>query len=276
MRQPLQFAIALGVLTCLLLGAGDALAEGSTQGVTEGDLPLMVLPLDALPDEYADLEINNESGFDDPGDTPEPDVINAYGLAYGDPDSDRRGVGTVVALFTSASAATDLVADEIEHFGDYREVETFPVADLGDGATGIVGRADFGDEKITEVIFTLGPLAAAAGALRYDDADVRAQVEEMARALFDRMKGVLLGDVTETTALLPPDVNCDSQVNSVDAALILQLDARLVSSLRCGVLADASRDGTINSIDAALILQLIGGWPARPAATVDNTSRLPP
>ncbi len=55
------------------------------------------------------------------------------------------------------------------------------------------------------------------------------------------------------------DVNCDRSVNSIDAALVLQLGAGLVSSLACGSAADANHDGRVNSIDAALILQYSAG-----------------
>ena len=55
------------------------------------------------------------------------------------------------------------------------------------------------------------------------------------------------------------DVNCDGRVNAIDAALILQRDAGLVSTLPCDENADVSGDGRINSIDASLILQREAG-----------------
>jgi alpha-tubulin suppressor-like RCC1 family protein len=55
------------------------------------------------------------------------------------------------------------------------------------------------------------------------------------------------------------DVNCDHGVNSIDAALVLQLGAGLLSSLTCGAAADTNHDGHVNSIDAALILQFSAG-----------------
>ena len=69
---------------------------------------------------------------------------------------------------------------------------------------------------------------------------------------------------TATRTATPPgglvgDVNCSSSVDSIDAALVLQLGAGLVNSLSCQQNADANGDGSINSIDAALILQFGAG-----------------
>jgi hypothetical protein len=62
-----------------------------------------------------------------------------------------------------------------------------------------------------------------------------------------------------TPAVMRGDVNKDGQVTSVDAALILQFDARLIGALQHPDNADVNGDGEVNSIDAALILQLIAG-----------------
>ena len=85
-------------------------------------------------------------------------------------------------------------------------------------------------------------------------------------------------DITETAsngsvecAVAPPtntpttpakacgDVNDDGQVNSVDASLILQLKAGLISSLVNEESGDVNGDGNLTSVDAALILQLDAG-----------------
>ncbi len=61
------------------------------------------------------------------------------------------------------------------------------------------------------------------------------------------------------------DVNCDDSINSIDAALVLQFGAGLLSSLACDGAADVNHDGNVNSIDAALILQYSAGLlPALP------------
>ena len=60
-----------------------------------------------------------------------------------------------------------------------------------------------------------------------------------------------------TPAGLSGDVDCNNTVDSIDATLILQFDARLITRLRCQENADVNQDGTINSIDAVLIGSLI-------------------
>lgn len=55
------------------------------------------------------------------------------------------------------------------------------------------------------------------------------------------------------------DVDCDHDVDSIDAALVLQFDADLIHSLSCFDNGDISHDGHVNSIDATIILQLAAG-----------------
>ncbi len=55
------------------------------------------------------------------------------------------------------------------------------------------------------------------------------------------------------------DVNCDGNVNSIDAALVLQREAGLIDSLPCSENADMNRDGITDSLDAGLILNYNAG-----------------
>lgn len=55
------------------------------------------------------------------------------------------------------------------------------------------------------------------------------------------------------------DVNCSGAVDSIDAALILQLSAGLAGSLPCQQNADVNGSGAVDSIDAALVLQFTAG-----------------
>ncbi len=64
---------------------------------------------------------------------------------------------------------------------------------------------------------------------------------------------------TPTGGFTPGDVNKDGVVNSVDAAIILQYVAGLISNLNHPDNADANQDGVVNAVDAALILQYEAG-----------------
>jgi hypothetical protein len=55
------------------------------------------------------------------------------------------------------------------------------------------------------------------------------------------------------------DVNCDHIRTSVDSLLVLQFVADLLSALECPEGADTNGDTNINSLDAALILQDVAG-----------------
>lgn len=69
---------------------------------------------------------------------------------------------------------------------------------------------------------------------------------------------------TATRTPTPPvalagDADCSGDVNSIDAALILQLAAGLLTGLPCPAGADANEDGRVDAIDAALVLQYVAG-----------------
>ena len=55
------------------------------------------------------------------------------------------------------------------------------------------------------------------------------------------------------------DANCDGQINSIDATLVLQEVAGMIGEVKGGSLADVNLDGARNAIDSALILQLDAG-----------------
>ncbi len=51
------------------------------------------------------------------------------------------------------------------------------------------------------------------------------------------------------------DVDCDGEIASVDAAVVLQHAAGLLADIDCGGAADVDQSGVVDSIDAALLLQ---------------------
>ena len=58
---------------------------------------------------------------------------------------------------------------------------------------------------------------------------------------------------------LAGDADCDEDVDSIDAAHVLQFEARLLAEIACPDNADANHDGRVGSIDAAIILQTSAG-----------------
>jgi hypothetical protein len=64
---------------------------------------------------------------------------------------------------------------------------------------------------------------------------------------------------TATRASRSGDANCDGAVTSLDAVLILQLDARLIDELGCQQNTDVNRDRRTNSLDAVLVLWEVAG-----------------
>ena len=61
----------------------------------------------------------------------------------------------------------------------------------------------------------------------------------------------------KTPASIVGDANCDGDITSIDAALILQFTAGILGDLPCN--ADANGDGNTDAIDAALVLQFTAG-----------------
>jgi hypothetical protein len=268
LQTSLAAVIAIAVtVPALSFQPPNASAAGDTAALEVGDLPLMVLPLAQLGDEFADFELDPENGFARE-DEREPGEINSYGLMYSSEDAFAEGaflVGTAVALMEDAGAAEALVGSSIEEVrsdvGDGGTVEEFPVVNLADQAVGMtleVGVDGFALEG-TFVLFRSDQLLGGTLIFGNDLGDVRAQAETMARALLGRIKGVLSGEITELPAALPPDPNCDGEIDAIDAALILQLTAALLGEADCDLLTEANYDGRTDAVDAQLILQFTAG-----------------
>ena len=85
---------------------------------------------------------------------------------------------------------------------------------------------------------------------------------ELSRALGELWTGTKLRFTREGATpelLLLDDAGAAQTQLAIDASLLLQLGAGLVSELPCGALGDANDDGEIDAIDASLILQFSAG-----------------
>jgi hypothetical protein len=70
---------------------------------------------------------------------------------------------------------------------------------------------------------------------------------------------VVQGNLPTPPAGVVGDANCSETVDSIDAALILQLSAALLEELACEGDADVNGDGRVDSLDALLVLQFVAG-----------------
>ena len=243
-------------------------AAGSTDNVQLIDLAKMALPLSAYGPDYAAFGIDQTSSFD-PQTVPDPRHVASYNLAFTNPaeGADVTYLDSAVALFVDGAGAASFFADGLAGWqsaveGSGGSFSTFPVMGF-EQATGFTARYSGPNSsralQYTYVWFISGRLGGQTAIVHWGDSNMQDAVIAAAKALNDRMNGVLTGSITDFPAPLLPDVNCNGRVDAIDAALILQLNSGLVASLPCGALADANRDGVINAIDAALILQYSAG-----------------
>ena len=231
------FAISL-TMASACGGGNDGELEQALQSVQENDLAIMVLPQEDIGEEFADMEIDDDSGFVDSeeaaDDTIDPEDtaddleqagrVNGYSLGYETPDwfsallagAGLLAVGTDLDLFEDAEAASDFVlkqindylsleGEEVEVGVTLEKVDVFEVEGLADEAMGVKARISFGDLEmyVTFVGFRIDRLLGSASIGRADDADVLSQVEDIVRALEERIEGVLLGDISGTPVPVP-------------------------------------------------------------------------
>ncbi|MGH9197883.1 MAG: hypothetical protein ACRD1T_19335, partial [Acidimicrobiia bacterium] len=228
------FGLALAV-SC---GGGDDL-EKALKSVTDDQLAIMVLPQEFVGDEFADLEVDSDSGFQDneaaADDTIDPDDTaenlaeagrtNGYDLTFSDPSFSALEAGegplevnSSVDLFATKEAAAQFIAKQVADYSSFEgqdvepgfrlaSVETYTVDSLGDEAVGFDLQIQFSDVSFYGIFvgFRLDRLVAAAGIATADDADVKAQSETLARLLEQRIRDVLLGDIDETPVPIPEE-----------------------------------------------------------------------
>jgi len=242
----------------LSLAARGASAEGDMADVGARELPLMVLPPNLLPG--TDLKMALGSGF-----SREEERLtgedNSYTLLYIPEDRPETLLGTVVLVVADPDDADALFNLLVEQF--YLDVEAAggEVAEslldgFADRAVALWGAAIDGP-RASRVIFRTGRLLGIS--LRTNSSYGSTVDNLIAFELLDRMKAVLMGDITELPARLPPDPNCDGRIDSKDAAIILQLSASLLAEAECDLLTDANQDSDTNAVDAQLILQYTAG-----------------
>ena len=238
-----------------------SLLDGANSHVLDGNGPIgtcpSAFPLGLVEGATVRDDLNALAGRDagavDEDDDGVPDSPVYFSLAAGSPSLAAFGYSAADILRTVgggqptlfASAATlglqsgdDVDALCLRESGD----QTFGAGDvlyfsLAPGSPSLSGLGEPGDllSPGPFMVQQAGPLGLLAG----DDLNALT-----CRALSDLPGG---------------DVNCSGETDSIDAALVLQLEAGLIAGLACGDQADVNQDGVTNSIDAVIILQFIAG-----------------
>jgi hypothetical protein len=230
-------------LPCVLLVlaaigcSGDGGGAGGS-AITSADLALMVLPKTAFAEEYADLEVDSDSGpadnaaeaentidpEDDEADLERAGRLRGYELAYSSRGLTALETGegavelaTSVELFEDDEAASVYIEDRLADYERFvgRDLDgvtfidatRFDVGEVGDEAYGMVGEASFAQMRLvgTFVVFRLGRFVGAVVISRADDREVNAEAERLARELESRIEGVLAGDITGAPVPIPED-----------------------------------------------------------------------
>lgn len=110
---------------------------------------------------------------------------------------------------------------------------------------------------VWNILLEATDIATASNAVLHDfekPADQSAPVEQLRISYSQRYYNRYAGKekpVTTTTG----DVNGDGKIGALDASLILQYDAMIITKLEVEAAADVSGDGKIGALDASLILQ---------------------
>jgi hypothetical protein len=235
-RAALIFGISLLLATAGISCTSSDALQKALEDITDDDLAVMVLPADELGEDYEDLEvsgdesghISNSAAAEDSFDTDttaedleELGRISGYDLSYEDPDflsldsiGGLLGALTSVTLFEDAEGASAFLekekSDAEEQEGEteagvrVESVETRNV-DLADEATGMEFHASIGEVDIygSAVYLRLDRLVGLAAVTRGDDEDVSGEVERIAGLLNERIRDVLLGDLSATPVPLP-------------------------------------------------------------------------
>ncbi len=227
MRKLLVLPLS-ALLLVLGFGCGGE-SDPTDREITDAELVAMVLPQEELGSDYADFELDEDSGFgsnedrieDSWDEEDEAEDVERFGRTKGYRESYSsfaallRGegpclIGTSVALYEDADGAGGDLNDDVEDrkkavgtvdedvtLEDAEEFEPDRVADEAAGLEMALSFAD-GDGTTmhgTVLGFRRGRLIGSVIIARFDEQDVREEAEELARKLDERIQAVLRGEI---------------------------------------------------------------------------------
>ena len=268
--------IAPSALLALVAACGgDDELKDALESVSEHDLTIMVLPQEELGEVASDLDVSaDDSGFisheaaadnsihpdDTADDLAARGRVAGYALSYRDSDffavlEAGEGliiVGTTVHLWLDSGAAEADIEKTLNDFrrfdgeevegARYEGLEEFAISGLGDESGGLRFQVEvvrLGVKLyVTSVYFRIDRVIGVASAARADDESMSAQTEEIARKLADRIRGVLLNEVTGTPVPVPPAEDDEPSGTAPQGAPDLAAMALALDDLPAGVEVD--------------------------------------
>lgn len=216
------------LLATLVLACTGSTTDLNDREISDGELVAMMLPLADLGPAYADLELDDESGFQSNEDVvkdandkeDEAEDIERYRRVTGYQEaftslealSNRDGVfgiGTIVSLYEDADGASGDLLDTVDdakravgttaYHVTLEDVEEFTLDGIGDESAKLIVSLSVSDGGyafyVTVVMFRRGRLIGEVVIVRYDEEDVREEVAELARKLDERILAVLRGEI---------------------------------------------------------------------------------
>lgn len=233
-------------------GANKLLFDGNGPvGACTSAFPLGLLESIAAREDLDALDGRDVAAVDPDGDgVPQRPVY--FSLRAGSPSLAAVGVSPAGVLVTSHGAAPAVYASAASlGLAPGDDLDALCLREDGDGAFGA------GDL----LYFSLAPGSPSLATAGAGPGDLLSPAVPPVVARSAATLGLVASDDVDAIACettLEPvagDTNCDGRVDSVDAALLLQLAARLLDRLPCPASADVNRDGALDTLDAMLVLQ---------------------
>ena len=208
-------------------------------------------------DDLDALDANGVSAID-PDDDGVPDNTVYFSLDAASPSLAALGASPADVLLTQGGATPQLYASAAAlglQAGD--DLDALCLRESGDGSFGAGDTLYF---SLAPGSPTLAALGAAPGDLFAPGPTVAREHPSLGLVTGDDVNALTCSAVVVEVKEPGGDVDCSGETESIDAALILQLDAGLLASLACDSHGDVNRDGVTNSVDATLVLQFVAGF----------------
>ncbi len=217
------------LLVTLVLACNGGPTDLTDREISDGELVAMILPQADLGPAYADLQLDDDSGFETSEDAiedafdeeDEAEDIVRFGrvTGYGETFISTAGfisqegvflIAVDVSIYESGDGASGYLQDELEDTrrevgvsrdgGILERLDEFHPEGVGDESAGMfavlkAAEAEALPFNVTLVMFRRGRLIGEVVIVRFDEEDVRQEVTELAHKLDERILAVLRGDI---------------------------------------------------------------------------------